>query len=240
MNKAYNDEMFSLWLDESEVVVANDPLLKALDELLTAGPSLELLQNARAKLRQSLSDKDENVVYYDHISHPLLGIIFAAVTEDGLFALDFDISETEFIERIELDWAQIANRQKTGGKIAIRSIARVKPILTQVNDYLNGNRHIFDLSLDLAHISEFQRKVLMATRQVPYGQVVTYADIARKIGKSQAARAVGQALRRNPIPLIIPCHRVIASDGSLRGYKGKVGLEKKATLLNLEGYQLSL
>jgi O-6-methylguanine DNA methyltransferase len=240
MNKPLDEEIFSIWLDESKGLDADHPLLQALDELLATGSSPEIFQNVRMKLGKALSEKDENVVYYDHMSHPLLGIIFAAVTEDGLFALDFDLSETEFIERIELDWAQKAYHQKTGGKIAIRSIARVKPILTQVGDYLNGNRHNFDLSLDLAHISEFQRKVLMATRQVPYGQVVTYADIARKIGKSQAARAVGQALRRNPIPLIIPCHRVIASDGSLRGYKGKVGLEIKATLLNLEGCHFSL
>jgi O-6-methylguanine DNA methyltransferase len=238
MNNLIDDEMISHWLGDTHNVIADHPLLQALDQLYGGGPSLGSVQRAQINLEQALSRNVENVVHYDYISHPLLGKIYAAATEEGLFALDFDLSEDDFIKRIESDKAQLSSGQKLSGRIALRSVEKIKPILEQVQEYLNGNRNNFDLSLDLSRISEFHRKVLLETRQVPRGQVVTYADIARKIGKPGAARAVGQALRRNPIPLIIPCHRVIASDGSLRGYKGLIGIQTKATLLKMEGCHL--
>jgi methylated-DNA-[protein]-cysteine S-methyltransferase len=77
--------------------------------------------------------------------------------------------------------------------------------------------------------------VLNAARQVPRGQVATYGEIAERIGKPRAFRAVGQALRNNPIPIVIPCHRVINADGTLGGYGGKVGSQRKIQLLQLEG-----
>jgi methylated-DNA-[protein]-cysteine S-methyltransferase len=228
MNNLIDEKIFSHWLGDTKDVVPDHPLLQTIDQIFTVVPGLETVRNAQSKLKHALIANHENVVFYDSISHPLLGKIYAAATEKGLFALDFDLSEGEFINRIELDSARIANR----------SSAKIKPILEQVHKYLDGNRYNFDLSLDLSGISEFHRQVLLVTFQVPHGQVVTYADIARKIGKPRAARAVGQALRRNPIPIVIPCHRIIASDGSLRGYKGSSGLNIKAALLKLEGCQL--
>ncbi len=92
-----------------------------------------------------------------------------------------------------------------------------------------------ELSVDLSSITPFQRSVLKETSNIPRGQVATYAEIAKRIGKPKAVRAVGQALRRNPIPIAVPCHRVIASDGTLGGYAGKLGDKRKVALLRLEG-----
>ena len=101
----------------------------------------------------------------------------------------------------------------------------------QIEEYFAGKRKTFDLSLDPAGTS-FQRAVWQALRAIPYGQTCSYADIAARIGKPTACRAVGMANHRNPIAILIPCHRVIGKSGNLTGYAG--GLEIKARLLELE------
>lgn len=102
----------------------------------------------------------------------------------------------------------------------------------QLSEYFNGARQHFDLPL-AADGTEFQNEVWQALRRIPYGEVCSYADIARKIGRDKAVRAVGAANGRNPLPIVVPCHRVIGSDGSLTGFAG--GLEAKTLLLKLEG-----
>lgn len=107
-------------------------------------------------------------------------------------------------------------------------------LVQEFQAYFNGKRVTFNgVSLDLHTATPFQRKVWEAARSIPYGQTRSYRWVAEKIGKPEAARAVGQALGKNPIPVIIPCHRVIASDGKLGGFA--LGLEMKRTLLRLEG-----
>ena len=101
----------------------------------------------------------------------------------------------------------------------------------QLEEYFSGKRRKFTLPLDLQGTA-FDQKVWKATQKIPYGQVRTYKDIAKMIGKPQASRAVGNALGRNPIPILVPCHRVIASNGTLGGYS--IGLKIKKSLLNLE------
>lgn len=98
--------------------------------------------------------------------------------------------------------------------------------------YFEGEKVIFPDRLDLSHATLFQRKVWSLTRAIPYGQTRTYAWVARQIGSPKASRAVGGALARNRFPIIVPCHRVTASDGSLGGFSG--GLEMKKRLLALE------
>lgn len=112
---------------------------------------------------------------------------------------------------------------------AARILARAQE---QLQAYLDGKRCSFDLPLDLPKATLFQRRVWGACAAVPYGATVTYGALALSIGSPQAARAVGQALGSNPVPVLIPCHRVIASDGSLGGYGG--GLALKRALLALE------
>lgn len=107
----------------------------------------------------------------------------------------------------------------------------------QLREYFAGERREFDLPLSLAG-SEFQLRVLEELRRIPYGETTTYADIAERIGNSRAVRAVGAANGRNPIPIIVPCHRVIGSNGSLTGFGG--GLAAKTALLRLEAENSSL
>lgn len=105
-------------------------------------------------------------------------------------------------------------------------------VFRQLSDYLSGQRNSFDLELDLSSCTEFQRAVLSELQKIPYAQTFTYKQVAIAIGKPKASRAVGQANNRNPIHIIIPCHRVIGSGGKLTGYAA--GIENKDFLLRLE------
>ena len=108
----------------------------------------------------------------------------------------------------------------------------------QVRDYFEGKRGGFDCKLDLSDSTPFQRRVWKATREIPYGQVRSYKWVADKIGRPLACRAVGHALADNPLPVIIPCHRVIRSDGKPGGFGGRAGnVQTKVTMLSLEGYR---
>lgn len=122
------------------------------------------------------------------------------------------------------------------GRPVPRIISRPTPLLEegrrQLLEYLAGERQTFDLPLAPAG-TPFQREVWKALQTIPYGQTRSYGDIARQIGRPKAFRAVGMANHENPIPIFIPCHRVVGSDGSLTGYAG--GLELKKALLGLEG-----
>ena len=110
--------------------------------------------------------------------------------------------------------------------------AEANPLLQPLDDYAEGKRPQLLLSLDLSRQTAFRRKVWEVTQSIPYGQTRSYGWVAQQIGKPRAARAVGQALGANPVPILIPCHRVVGSDGNLCGFGG--GLDVKARLLELE------
>lgn len=101
--------------------------------------------------------------------------------------------------------------------------------------YFQGRPARFDARLDLTRITEFRRRVLEACRNIPRGRTVTYADLARAAGSPHAVRAVGSAMAKNPLPLIVPCHRVVRSDGTLGGFSCPQGVRLKRRLLELEG-----
>lgn len=108
------------------------------------------------------------------------------------------------------------------------------PIAREVQRYFRGEADsLRDIPVDLSDSTAFERRVYEATRRIPFGKVATYGQIAKAIGKPKAPRAVGQALGKNPIAIVIPCHRVVASDGSLGGFTG--GLSWKRKLLRHEG-----
>jgi methylated-DNA-[protein]-cysteine S-methyltransferase len=111
-------------------------------------------------------------------------------------------------------------------------LAPVEQVVQQLAEYLAGTRVVFDVPLDLTALTPFTRRVLDATRQIPYGETRSYGWVADHIGCPGGAQAVGQALHRNPLPMIIPCHRVVGADGSLVGFGG--GLDRKRQLLALE------
>jgi methylated-DNA-[protein]-cysteine S-methyltransferase len=111
--------------------------------------------------------------------------------------------------------------------------ARLDGARRQLDDYFAGDRRAFDLDLDWRLTTPFQQSVLRVVHDVPFGRVATYQQVATAIGRPTASRAAGGANARNPLPIVVPCHRVVGSDGSLTGYAG--GMERKAFLLHLEG-----
>lgn len=109
---------------------------------------------------------------------------------------------------------------------------RTAPLARELDEYFEGRRRAFDLPIDLDGLSAFQRRALRALLRVPYGALTTYRRVAAQAGNPLAPRAAGRAVGSNPIPIVVPCHRVVASDGTLGGYGG--GLEAKRLLLALE------
>jgi methylated-DNA-[protein]-cysteine S-methyltransferase len=105
--------------------------------------------------------------------------------------------------------------------------------MAQLRDYFEGRRTQFSLPLDLGRGTTFQQSVWQALLAIPPGATSTYAELGRRLGRPQAARAIGAAVGRNPVSIVVPCHRVLGTGGSLTGYAG--GLERKAALLRLEG-----
>ena len=114
----------------------------------------------------------------------------------------------------------------------------LKALIVEVSDYLMGRQQSFSAVIDWDMLDTFQRQVLSLTFEIPYGQVLTYGQLAAKLGKPGAARAVGTALARNPMPIVIPCHRVIGANYKLHGYIA--GEDSKAFLLALEGHLLGV
>jgi methylated-DNA-[protein]-cysteine S-methyltransferase len=153
------------------------------------------------------------------------GEIWVAVSEDGLFALDFPSTKVHFTQNLsQKNLVELEEDQK-----------KAQPILDQISEYALGVRRQFDIAIDWDAMGAFQKKALRATFAIPIGQVVTYKEIAAAIGSPNGARAVGRAEATNPIPLVIPCHRVLGSDHQLHGYGAGNGLETKRWLLDLEG-----
>src|SRR5512141_2669630 len=218
-----------MWLKDKEQTIETDNVTRALDQLYAAGPSAASIARAQLKVKQALAKEQMTVIYYDVLPDTLVGNLFAAVGGRGLVAVDFGFSEHSFVERVQ---------HKTRSRL-VRSSKQVKPALKQLAEYLNGRRTAFDLPIDYSALTEFQKKVLTTALKIPRGQVLTYGDVARKIGRPRAARAVGQALGSNPMPIVIPCHRVLGSDGSLHGYSGGGGIKTKEWLLKLEGAVLT-
>ena len=115
----------------------------------------------------------------------------------------------------------------------LRSAKPIDPARRELDEYFEGKRQRFDLPLDVALLADFNRRVLRELVRVPYGEVVTYGELASRAARPRAARAVGTVMNRNPLPIVLPCHRVIGANGKLVGYGG--GLDRKEKLLRLEG-----
>ncbi len=160
--------------------------------------------------------------HYDIWPDSPVGPLFLAVSEQGLCAVSFRSTEEAFLQRLA-----------ARGFAAVQASERVRGALWQIQEYFSERRRQFEMTVDLSGQTPFQRQVLEATAQVPAGRVVSYGEIARRLGRPRASRAVGAALAQNPVPIVVPCHRVIGSDGGLHGYGG--GLDIKEKLLRLEG-----
>lgn len=166
-------------------------------------------------------------VYWASVQHPLFQDkpIFLAATDQGLCLITLPHESYETMQ----GWIM----KKIPDARLIRSDAKLSDYLDQVQQYFDGERRTFTCPLDL-HGTEFQRSVWQALIEIPYGQVQSYSQIAEAVGRPTAVRAVGAANGINPIPIVIPCHRVIGKGKELTGYRG--GLKVKKALLNLEGF----
>jgi methylated-DNA-[protein]-cysteine S-methyltransferase len=153
-----------------------------------------------------------------------LGLLFLARTEHGLRFVDF-------LERRSLKRAFASHAEAVPDAKWEPSLLELKPVVDQLDCYFCGNLTRFTLPLDLVG-TEFQLKVWRALCGIPYGETRAYGQIAKALGQPGAARAVGLANNHNPVPIIVPCHRVIGADGELTGYGG--GLPRKRKLLDLE------
>jgi methylated-DNA-[protein]-cysteine S-methyltransferase len=153
-----------------------------------------------------------------------VGDLLVAVTPRGLVRVAFQDEHRDDVLR------ELAERLSPR---ILESAAASDEARRELDEYFAGRRTRFDLSLDRRLIGDFAKRVLGATARVPFGRTTTYGEVATRIGSPRAARAVGNALGSNPIPIVIPCHRVLRSGGALGGYGGGVG--RKERLLRLEG-----
>ncbi len=182
---------------------------------------------ALADLQARLTDLRRRLMTYGIFPSPL-GHIMIARSEEGVSLVEYLGSATTF---------KASRLGQVEGVEAVPDGAEVDRLRGELLDYLEGRRADLRWPLDLRLArSEFHRAVLEATAGVPYGAVTSYTGIARRIGKPEAVRAVAQALRWNPLPIVVPCHRIIGASGALTGYAGdKVTLKQR--LLAVEGVQ---
>lgn len=161
-------------------------------------------------------------VAYDLVDSPL-GPLYVAVSQTGLCTIDFDPEPERENERLARVYGAriLASKRPTDG------------VRRQLDEYFAGERRSFELPIDLRLARDFGRRVLDELAQIPYGELTTYGTLAARAGAPRAARAVGSVMNRNPVPIVVPCHRVVGSTGALVGYAG--GLDRKLTLLRLEG-----
>jgi methylated-DNA-[protein]-cysteine S-methyltransferase len=172
-----------------------------------------------------MSKKEKATIYIGQVAPNPLGVIFVAMNERGLIAVSIGGNNITFTQELE----------KRHNATVIYDEERTAEPRQQIKEYLAGWRQEFDLPIDWSVMTPFQEKVLRVTYAIPRGQTLTYGEIAAQVGSPRGARAVGRAEATNPIPLVVPCHRVIGADGGLHGYGGAGGLETKAWLLELEG-----
>jgi methylated-DNA-[protein]-cysteine S-methyltransferase len=152
-----------------------------------------------------------------------VGRLLVAVTDHGVCEISYDADPDAETERLA----------RSFGARVLRSPRPTDVVRRQLDEYFAGTRREFELDIDLRPARAFGRTVLEQLAHVPYGELTTYGALAARAGRPRAARAVGTVMNRNPVPIVLPCHRVVGSTGSLVGYGG--GLDRKRALLELEG-----
>ncbi|MBI4541145.1 MAG: methylated-DNA--[protein]-cysteine S-methyltransferase [Gemmatimonadetes bacterium] len=166
----------------------------------------------------------DDVVRWHSFATPF-GTMYVAATEKGLARVSWQQRGPDsFVRELE---------GRFPGRPVVRDPHALAEAERELREYFGGTRSQFDLPVDLSTLSPFDRRVLEKARTIEFGHVVPYAELARRIARPSAARAVGNALGRNPVAIVVPCHRVVRSDGSLGGYGG--GVEYKERLLTIEG-----
>jgi methylated-DNA-[protein]-cysteine S-methyltransferase len=163
-------------------------------------------------------------VAYASVDSPL-GPLVVAATPKGLVRVSYSEFRGEDAVLEEL-------ARRVSPRV-LEAPARLDGVRRELDEYFEGRRQDFDTPIDWSHLAGFTREVLRATAAIPFGDVSTYAGVAQAAGSPRAVRAAGNALGANPMPVVVPCHRVLRTGGSLGGYTG--GIERKEFLLRLEG-----
>ncbi|MEA2315806.1 MAG: methylated-DNA-[protein]-cysteine S-methyltransferase [Solirubrobacteraceae bacterium] len=198
-----------------EVVIAGALRRRPEDEQAAAHAARRVVERA---LAEGLAD-----VSYAPADSPF-GTLLVAASARGLVRVAFPEEELDSVLE------SIARRLSPR---IVQAKAPLDSVRRQLEEYFLGERRAFELALDWSLIGPFGRRVLSVTSEIPYGSVLSYREVAAEAGSPRGSRAAGNALGANPIPIVIPCHRVLRSGGALGGYGG--GLERKRWLLELEG-----
>ena len=199
---------------------------QGIEQALKRGPSKHASRAARdaaGRLTARILADDLAEIGYGPVDSPF-GTLQGAVTRRGLVRLAFPEEDPDTM--LELLALRVSPR-------IVEAPRLLEPIERELEEYFARRRRRFDLALDWALIGAFGRRVLKRTAAIPYGGYLSYGEVAAEAGSPRGARAAGNALGSNPIPIVIPCHRVLRSQGALGGYGG--GLDRKRFLLELEG-----
>jgi methylated-DNA-[protein]-cysteine S-methyltransferase len=178
---------------------------------------------AAGRLTHRIAEQGLADISYAPVDSPF-GALLVAATKRGLVRVAFaEESVDDTLARLSV---RISPR-------IVEAAGPLDAIRRELDEYFAGRRRRFELALDWALVGPFGRRVLSAASAIPYGDVLTYSDVAGKAGSPRASRAAGNALGANPMPIVVPCHRVLRRGGALGGYGG--GVERKRFLLELEG-----
>lgn len=194
-----------------------------VEAALRAGPPGHDRRAHDAFLAAAVAGGDAAVVF-DLVASPV-GDLLVALTPHGLVRLAFVDGRDAAVVLDEL-------ARRLSPRL-LRAPSSVAPVRRQLEEYFAGRRRHFDVPVDWSLTSPFTQAVLDTATRIPYGRVHSYGQVAADVGKPRAARAVGRALGANPVPVVVPCHRVVRTGGHLGGYTG--GLDVKRLLLDLEG-----
>ena len=189
---------------------------------LTKGADVKSLE-AMTRLRERATAAGLIDVAYSFVDSPF-GELLVAVTKHGLVRLEYPGRD---FDRGLQELADVVSPR------VLESPAGTERVRKELDEYFEGGRRRFTVPVDLSLVRGFNRRVLEETSRIPFGSVSTYREVAGMAGSPRASRAAGNALGRNPVPIVVPCHRVVHSDGGLGGYTG--GLERKRMLLRIEG-----
>jgi methylated-DNA-[protein]-cysteine S-methyltransferase len=184
---------------------------------MTVSPSLD------ERFRTAAAAADLLDVAFDVIDDTPIGPLLVGVSDHGVCRISFDTEPEHHLEVLARQF----------GPRVLRSSRPVERVHRELDEYFAGRRQHFDVEPDVRFLPTYNRLVLEELARVAYGTTTTYGTLAAKTGNPRAARAVGTVMHRNPIPIVLPCHRVVGASGSLTGYAG--GLDRKEALLRLEG-----
>jgi methylated-DNA-[protein]-cysteine S-methyltransferase len=205
-------------------------MTKAIENELRRGPAGGEVGEALSGFVERAADERLIDVAYTTTDSPF-GDLLVATTRRGLVRLGF-LHTGDGVEAVVEELAERVSPR------VLHAPARLDDVRRQLDEYFAGSRRKFELRTDRVLIHGFARKVLSQTSRIPYGSYLTYSEVAAEAGSPRAHRAAGSALARNPIPIVIPCHRVLRSGGVVGNYGG--GPEMKAQLLQMEGAAVTL